>query len=114
MQVQVSALRNGGDHHLARDGPQDDMGRRESSWKGDLASFGGPALAEVLPSRVDRLDESHLLPAHPSLEFLFTLDCGADICGLLEIHEPPDVVSLGETAPDAQPCAPTFASQCRW
>ena len=31
MQVQVSALRNGRDHHMARDGPQDDAKVRASS-----------------------------------------------------------------------------------
>jgi len=58
--------------------------------------FFSPALGQVLPRRVLRLDQRETLSARPRLDLLFAGDCVSDLVKDFVIDEAIDVVSLGE------------------
>ncbi len=57
---------------------------------------GSKRQAEVVPARIQRLDQSDFLGSPPLFDFLFTRNCGADAGMWLEPNELGDVVFLCE------------------
>jgi len=64
-----------------------------------LEEFDGlaPVGGEVVPGGVVALDQGDAAGANPMLDFFLAVDGGADVVKHLEIHQPIDLVLLGET-----------------